>query len=214
MTRRTTDSGAQEDKGDYVVHGSVSGIGMVLKNALKMPLGNPGDMKQLGGEFLLGPGVRSDYCHRMSTTRGHTSIRKLLRLANVDPSEAKRQSTTASEAPSTLGMGTTPSLPRPVSGSSSFITPLPPRLEVHIDNSTVRQRKDTWDEFIRWTHERRLSGNLLVPTEACTQETYSSYAPSADQHRDMCTKRGGPCGDGDMTACCFNVGRAHQNVVF
>lgn len=56
MTRATTDGGKEEEKGDYVQHGPIGGIGMVLKNALKMPLGNAGDIKQLGGEFLLGPG--------------------------------------------------------------------------------------------------------------------------------------------------------------
>jgi hypothetical protein len=56
MTKSTTDGGAEEERGDYVVHGPIGGIGMVLKNALKMPLGNAGDIKQLGGEFLLGPG--------------------------------------------------------------------------------------------------------------------------------------------------------------
>ena len=56
MTRQTTDAGPEELKGDYISHGAIGGIGMVLKNALKMPLGRAGDVKQLGGEFLFGPG--------------------------------------------------------------------------------------------------------------------------------------------------------------
>lgn len=56
MTRRTTDAGSDELKGDYITHGPIGGIGMVVKNAVKMPIGRAGDVKQLGGEFLLGPG--------------------------------------------------------------------------------------------------------------------------------------------------------------
>ncbi len=56
----------------------------MLKNAMKMPLGNAGDSKQLGGEFILGPGLRCEYAHRMPTTRGHVDIRTLLRLARVE----------------------------------------------------------------------------------------------------------------------------------
>lgn len=56
MTRRTTDGGPESHKGDYVRHGALGRIGMVLRNALRMPIGTAGDVKQLGGEFLLGPG--------------------------------------------------------------------------------------------------------------------------------------------------------------
>jgi len=84
MTRRTPNSGAESGKCTYVRRGTLGSIGMALKNALKMPIGKPGDLGQLGGEFLLGPGIRAEYAHRMSTTRGHTSIKSLLQLANVD----------------------------------------------------------------------------------------------------------------------------------
>lgn len=197
MTRRTSDGGAEEDKGEYVVHGPVSGIGMVLKNALKMPLSNPGDMKQLGGEFLLGPGIRSDYCHRMPTTRGHTSISQLLQLAGVD----SRGFGTECAVPETL-----PSLgarPR-AAPKSPFTAPLPPHLDVHADDAIIRQRKDTWDEFIRWTQERRFSYNMLTPDATRVQETYP-YA-LADQRG-----HGGLCGAGGTTAYCSGFGRAHQD---
>lgn len=36
MTRRTLDAGPEPDKGDYVRHGYWPGIGMVVKNALKV----------------------------------------------------------------------------------------------------------------------------------------------------------------------------------
>ncbi|KZV94733.1 hypothetical protein EXIGLDRAFT_766890 [Exidia glandulosa HHB12029] len=86
MTRRTLDAGPEPAKGEYVRHGYWPGIGMVVKNALKtrMPLtANGGDVKQLGGEFILGPGLACSYTSRMSTTRSHTSIRLLLDRAGV-----------------------------------------------------------------------------------------------------------------------------------
>lgn len=59
MTLRTSDPGPESEKGGYVRHGSVGGITMVVKNAIKakMPVwGKAGDAEQLGGEFVLGPG--------------------------------------------------------------------------------------------------------------------------------------------------------------
>lgn len=43
-----------------------------------------GDVKQLGGEFILGPGPVCSYASRMHTTRSHTSISTLLVNAGVD----------------------------------------------------------------------------------------------------------------------------------
>lgn len=89
MTLRTLDPGPEPGKGDYIRHSYWPGIGMVVKNAIKtrMPLtANGGDVKQLGGEFILGPGMHCSYTSRMSTTRGHTSINVLLDRAGVAPS--------------------------------------------------------------------------------------------------------------------------------
>ncbi|KAG8738508.1 hypothetical protein FRC12_016741 [Ceratobasidium sp. 428] len=49
-----------------------------------MPLANAGDIKQLGGEFILGPGLTCSFTSRMHTTRSHTPIRDLLEAAGVD----------------------------------------------------------------------------------------------------------------------------------
>lgn len=59
MTRRTTDPGPESQKGAYVRHGLLGGIAMVVRNALKVALPvweKGGDVTQLGGEFVLGPG--------------------------------------------------------------------------------------------------------------------------------------------------------------
>lgn len=56
MTLRTLDARPLNEAGGYIIHGPLGGLGMVLKNAIKMPLANAGDIQQFGGEFLLGPG--------------------------------------------------------------------------------------------------------------------------------------------------------------
>lgn len=59
MTLKTLDAGPQEAKGDYIKHGAVLGTLAVVGRALGsgMPvLKKGGDLKQLGGEFVLGPG--------------------------------------------------------------------------------------------------------------------------------------------------------------
>jgi hypothetical protein len=59
MTLRTLDPGPESQRGAYVRHGLASGIAMVVLNAfkVKMPVWeNGGDIEQLGGEFVLGPG--------------------------------------------------------------------------------------------------------------------------------------------------------------
>ncbi|CAE6427898.1 unnamed protein product [Rhizoctonia solani] len=83
MTLRTNDGGSEQEKGSYVKHGTFTGTMMVLKRALKMPLANAGDIKQLGGEFILGPGLNCSFASRMHTTRSHTPIRDLLQAAGV-----------------------------------------------------------------------------------------------------------------------------------
>lgn len=59
MTLRTLDGGPEAQRGNYVRHGTMSGIAMVVMNAVKvgMPVWEKGgEIAQLGGEFVLGPG--------------------------------------------------------------------------------------------------------------------------------------------------------------
>jgi hypothetical protein len=59
MTLRSNDGGPDIERGAYVRHGSVGGIAMVVMNALRvgMPVFEKGgDLAQLGGEFVFGPG--------------------------------------------------------------------------------------------------------------------------------------------------------------
>ena len=59
MTLRTTHLVPDYERGDYVIHGLIGGIAMVVRNALRvgMPVWEKGgDAAQLGGEFVFGPG--------------------------------------------------------------------------------------------------------------------------------------------------------------
>ncbi|KII85110.1 hypothetical protein PLICRDRAFT_145799 [Plicaturopsis crispa FD-325 SS-3] len=86
MTLRTVNPGPNSERGGYVHHGFSSGIAMVVLNALKvgMPVWEKGgDVSQLGGEFVLGPGLTCSYAHRMTTTRSHAPIVQVLAAAGV-----------------------------------------------------------------------------------------------------------------------------------
>ncbi|KAF9000648.1 hypothetical protein BDQ17DRAFT_1359281 [Cyathus striatus] len=71
-------------RGEYAKHGLMSGIAMVVVRALKVgiPLWEKGgDVSQLGGEFVLGPGMTCSYAHRMQSTRGHAPVEDVLYAA-------------------------------------------------------------------------------------------------------------------------------------
>lgn len=74
--------------GSYVRHGAMSGLAMVVAHALRvgMPVWERGgDAAQLGGEFVLGPGLSCTYAHRMQSTAGHAPIVDVLAAAGVRP---------------------------------------------------------------------------------------------------------------------------------
>ncbi|PPQ64609.1 hypothetical protein CVT26_002007 [Gymnopilus dilepis] len=71
----------------YVKHGLVGGLAMVVGRAIKvgMPVWeNGGDVDQLGGEFIFGPGLKCSYAHRMQTPKGHAPIEDVLSAAGID----------------------------------------------------------------------------------------------------------------------------------
>jgi hypothetical protein len=87
MTLQTAHKGADEHSGAYAHHSKTGGIAMLVGNALRarMPVWEyGGHASQLGGEFVLGPGLRCSYAHRMTNTRGHESVDRLLIEAGVD----------------------------------------------------------------------------------------------------------------------------------
>ncbi|KAH8822842.1 hypothetical protein DL96DRAFT_1619475 [Flagelloscypha sp. PMI_526] len=87
MTMQTLDKGPKSTKGSYVRHGMMSGIGMVVGNAVKvgMPVWEKGgEIAQLGGEFILGPGLSCEFAHRMRYTRDHMPIVDVVAQAGVN----------------------------------------------------------------------------------------------------------------------------------
>jgi hypothetical protein len=101
----------------------------------------------------------------MPTTRGHTSIRHLLKLANVDVSHRWSP------------------IPRG--------PPLPPRLDVEVDDADIRKRKEAWDAFMQWTLERRFRVDASGKSTLEEAETY----PYAFADRDLWLEDGGFCGE-------------------
>ncbi|KAJ3569300.1 hypothetical protein NP233_g5141 [Leucocoprinus birnbaumii] len=72
--------------GGYVKHGLMGGIAMVFVRALKVGLPvweKGGDLHQLGGEFVFGPGLVCTYAHRMQTTKDHAPFEDVLHAAGV-----------------------------------------------------------------------------------------------------------------------------------
>ncbi|THU95347.1 hypothetical protein K435DRAFT_130020 [Dendrothele bispora CBS 962.96] len=85
MTLQTTDGGPY--KPEYVRHNTLTGTCMVVANAVKarMPLWKSGGkISQLGGEFILGPGLQCSFAHRMRYTRSHMPILEVIKHAGVD----------------------------------------------------------------------------------------------------------------------------------
>ncbi|GAA6021452.1 hypothetical protein JCM10207_004740 [Rhodosporidiobolus poonsookiae] len=83
MTLRTLDMGSE--KPAYVRQGMFwNALGSIV-TAFKMKrVTTPaGDIKQLGGEFVFGPGMEPVYTHRMENTRGHAPLEALLQAIGV-----------------------------------------------------------------------------------------------------------------------------------
>ncbi|KAF9254426.1 hypothetical protein L218DRAFT_992322 [Marasmius fiardii PR-910] len=85
MTLQTLEKGPRPS---YIRHGAVGGFGMVISNAFKsgMPIWkHGGDLSQLGGEFVLGPGLKCSFSHRMRYARAHLPIQKVVKEAITEP---------------------------------------------------------------------------------------------------------------------------------
>ncbi|KAF7784882.1 hypothetical protein Agabi119p4_1047 [Agaricus bisporus var. burnettii] len=83
----TTPSG--EKKRSYIKKSAVSGIlSSVWNGPLKNPnlLGKQGNISQLGGEFVFGPGNVCSFASRMQHTEDHVEVDDLLKAAGVSGS--------------------------------------------------------------------------------------------------------------------------------
>ncbi|KAG6909854.1 hypothetical protein DXG01_014882 [Tephrocybe rancida] len=101
--------GDKKNGKSYVRHGTVSSLAHVAVRALRARLPvweHGGDIQQLGGEFVLGPGLQCTYAHRMLDPRGHAPVRTVLAQAGVElpvtnpPPLSSASSTNTIRAPS------------------------------------------------------------------------------------------------------------------
>lgn len=87
MKMRTNDPGPACAKPDYIQMSMLKGsMKAIRKSLFELPMRSPGDLKLLGGEFILGPGVQCSFVHRMVTTRGHLDVPRILAQAGCDMS--------------------------------------------------------------------------------------------------------------------------------
>jgi hypothetical protein len=86
MTLRTFNAGKEKDGtvGKYIKHSLGGSIWAGVAGGLQMPIKPPGDQQQLGGEFILGPGLQVKFTHRMKSTRNHAEIELVLASVDVD----------------------------------------------------------------------------------------------------------------------------------
>ncbi|KAJ3879239.1 AhpC/TSA antioxidant enzyme-domain-containing protein [Lentinula edodes] len=74
-----------EKRASYLTEGIIKGSLWSIWRGLKNPrlIGKQGNIAQLGGEFILGPGNRCTFAHRMRHTEDHAEISELLEGAGL-----------------------------------------------------------------------------------------------------------------------------------
>ncbi|EKM61529.1 uncharacterized protein PHACADRAFT_190701 [Phanerochaete carnosa HHB-10118-sp] len=79
---------ADEEKKSYLAGQSRIGnaLGSIWRGPLKNPhhMGKQGNISQLGGEFIFGPGNRCSYASRMKHTEDHVEVAELMKEAGVE----------------------------------------------------------------------------------------------------------------------------------
>ncbi|KAJ9095971.1 hypothetical protein QFC21_005333 [Naganishia friedmannii] len=91
MTKLSNDFGPATGRAAYHQHSAPRQVVTAIGNGLfKMPLANPGTFTQLGGEFIVGPGLKCDFAHRMTNTSNHMEAFDILRLAGVESSRSSQ----------------------------------------------------------------------------------------------------------------------------
>lgn len=174
MTRQTGDAGTEEEKGDYVQHGTLGGTLMVARNLGKMGKKgvtlNPGHFTQLGGEFTLGPGLAAHYAHRMSNTRGHAPIKVALAHAGVLANRRPRPPSAA-----------------PAQGSTSAYT----GGDSELDRLGWKVSRDSELERMRTWREERRRGRLFNPEGETIRETIHEGEDGSEDgtHRSIVSGR-------------------------
>ncbi|BGP39977.1 hypothetical protein JCM10450v2_003957 [Rhodotorula kratochvilovae] len=89
MTRRTLELG--EKTPEYVRGGMLGNVFGSIANAFRFgKVASPGDMKQVGGEFVFDAEGNTVWCHRMENTRDHAPLKELLHAAGIPYEEEER----------------------------------------------------------------------------------------------------------------------------
>ncbi|TIC42964.1 hypothetical protein E3Q08_02532 [Wallemia mellicola] len=113
---RSNNPGTVKDVGGYT-HNLTSWEAISI--ATRLTPTQPGDTKQLGAEFVLGPGAQSvHYTHRMITTRGHAPIKDVIRACmSFIPTQAGALRERVLSSPGAFNF------PSPASGSINRLPP-------------------------------------------------------------------------------------------
>ena len=120
---RSANPGTVKDVGGYT-HSLTSWESVAV--AARLTPTQPGDTKQLGAEFVLGPGSNSvGYTHRMITTRGHAPIKDVIR-ACLMRGDGMSESLKTSESVIPRGRSSTAARERVLSSPGAFNFPTPP----------------------------------------------------------------------------------------
>lgn len=120
---RSANPGTVKDIGGYT-HNLTSWESVAV--AARLTPTQPGDTKQLGAEFVLGPGSSGvSYTHRMITTRGHAPIKDVIR-ACLAGSEASSHTTHSHHTPNQRGRLHVSARERVMSSPGAFNFPTPP----------------------------------------------------------------------------------------
>ncbi|KAF5376209.1 hypothetical protein D9615_008488 [Tricholomella constricta] len=78
---------AGQERRGYLTKGAfVNAMQSIWKGPLKHPslIGKQGNISQLGGDFVLGPGPQCTFASRMQHTEDHIEVRDLMKKAGVD----------------------------------------------------------------------------------------------------------------------------------
>lgn len=157
MTLRTFSAGKASEKGKYIQRSMTGNILQGIVSGLQLPMKPPGDQQQLGGEFILGPGLQCKFSHRMKSTRGHAEIDDVLAAVDIDLARE-------SEALAPTPMVMTPRMAyiRPESSVSSIVptnsaAPSTPRL------STAQAATNTPKKLKKTRNGGILPNEFLTP---------------------------------------------------
>lgn len=150
MTLRTWDGGKEKDRGNYIQHSLGASVIVGIKSGVKLPMRPPGDQQQLGGEFILGPGLEISFAHRMKTTRGHAEIEQVLASAGINLDEETKLLGLSASPASYRDGGSTPTMSNGNNRNSAFsssngISSMPnsPSLAYSIMNRLTNSRHST-----------------------------------------------------------------------